>query len=72
MNQLIVITPSRRRARAPGGPTGATGALPRLSAMRAGLEAMPATPGTAARFLSFQTDSGRKASTIGRRAAAIA
>ena len=37
-----------------------------------GLEAMPATPGTAARFLSFQADSGLKASTIGRRAAAIA
>ena len=37
-----------------------------------GLEAMPATPGTAARFLSLQADSGLKASTIGRRAAAIA
>jgi site-specific recombinase XerD len=37
-----------------------------------GLEALPASPGTAARFLSLQADSGLKASTIGRRAAAIA
>jgi site-specific recombinase XerD len=37
-----------------------------------GLESMPATASTAARFLSHQADSGLKASTIGRRAAAVA
>jgi len=37
-----------------------------------GLQAMPASAGTAARFLSHQADAGLKASTIGRRAAAIA
>ena len=36
------------------------------------LEAMPATPATAARFLSDQAIMGKKASTVGRRAAAIA
>jgi site-specific recombinase XerD len=37
-----------------------------------GLEVMPATASTAARFLSAQATGGLKASTIGRRAAAIA
>jgi site-specific recombinase XerD len=36
-----------------------------------GLESLPATPATTARFLSWQADSGLKASTIGRRGAAI-
>src|SRR4051812_11818297 len=36
------------------------------------LEPMPATPDTVARFLSSQATAGAKASTIGRRAAAIA
>ena len=36
-----------------------------------GLESMPATASTVARFLSSQADGGLKASTIGRRAAAI-
>lgn len=37
-----------------------------------GLESMPATPATVARFLSSEATGGLKASTIGRRAAAVA
>ena len=64
-------TPKRGRPWRPGRPTPATGATSPPDGASRGATALPAHVGIVAAYLSWLADSGRKSSTIGRRAAAI-
>ena len=64
-------TRTRRRRWRPGRPTPRTGRDFAAWCVSRGATALPAHQGIVAAYLSSLADSGRKASTIGRRAAAI-